>query len=278
MTPLSSPPPNSFAVPIAIIIAGMLIGGSIIYSNSASGRSVSAEGGQNSAPVAKTVVIKPGTTDDHVLGSRNASLMFVEYSDLECPFCKVFQGTMHALMDEYGKDGRIAWTYRHFPIDSLHPKARKESEATECANELGGNQKFWQYLDKIYEITPSNNGLDPAKLKSTATEIGLDTKAFDACLSSGKYAKKVEGDYQQAVAAGGNGTPHTAIVLSSALSAKNQEKVLAVISSEFGKIAPNAIIPKDLFYFNKGGKELIFSGSLPQPVIKAIIDSLLTMK
>ena len=60
--------------------------------------------------------------------------------------------------------GQVAWVYRHFPIDSLHSRARKEAEATECANEFGGNTVFWQYLDKIFELTPSNDGLDPAEL------------------------------------------------------------------------------------------------------------------
>src|SRR5574343_1436136 len=107
--------------------------------------------------------------------------MFVEYSDTECPFCKQFHSTLRQMMDEYGKDGKVAWVYRHFPIDGLHPKARKEAEATECANELGGPSKFWEYTNMIYERTPGNDGLDPANLPKFAKEIGLDEKAFTEC-------------------------------------------------------------------------------------------------
>ena len=115
-------------------------------------------------------------------------------------------------MEEYGKDGKVAWIYRHFPIDSLHSKARKEAEATECANELGGVEKFWEYTNTLYEITNSNDSLDPAELPKIAKTVGLDVKAFNTCLSSGKYADKVEADYQDAVKAGGRGTPNSILV------------------------------------------------------------------
>ena len=59
---------------------------------------------------------------------------------------------MKQIMDEYKDSGKAAWVYRHFPIDELHPvKARKEAMASECAAELGGNDAFWRYADKIFE-------------------------------------------------------------------------------------------------------------------------------
>src|SRR6185436_7093141 len=91
--------------------------------------------------VGNRVEMEPVTEKDHILGNPNAEVIMVEYSDLECPFCKEFHSTLRRVMNEYGKDGKVAWVYRHFPIDSLHPKARKEAEATECAAELGGESK-----------------------------------------------------------------------------------------------------------------------------------------
>jgi protein-disulfide isomerase len=116
------------------------------------------------------------------------------------------------MMSEYGKDGKVAWVYRHFPIDQLHSKARKEAEAMECANELGGSGKFWEYANLLYETTGSNNSLDPAELPRMAKTVGLDVSAFNNCLSSGKHAAKVEADYQDAVKAGGRGTPNSIIL------------------------------------------------------------------
>jgi protein-disulfide isomerase len=125
---------------------------------------------------------------------------------------------MKQVMDNEGKQGKVAWVYRHFPLDQLHSKARKEAEATECAAELGGNDKFWAYLDRLMEVTPANNGLDPAELPKIAQYVGLDAGKFNECLTSGRYAKKIEEHVQNAVATGGNGTPWSIVV------AKNGEK------------------------------------------------------
>ncbi|MEK7480721.1 MAG: thioredoxin domain-containing protein, partial [Patescibacteria group bacterium] len=155
---------------------------------------------------------------DHIRGNPDAAVKIVEYSDLECPFCKRFHSTMQQVVEEYGKDGRVAWVYRHFPLDALHSKARKEAEATECANELGGNTAFWTYIDKLIAITPSNNQLDPNQLPVIAGDIGLNREAFQTCLDAGKFADRVSADLSDAQAAGGSGTPYSIAI------AKNGEK------------------------------------------------------
>src|SRR5207245_631799 len=101
--------------------------------------------------------------------------------------------------------------YRHYPLASLHPKAHKEAEATECAAEQGGNDMFWKYIDKVFSITPSNNGLDPAELPKIAKDLGLDVNAFNACLSSGKYAAKIDVSIADAEKAGAQGTPYSVV-------------------------------------------------------------------
>lgn len=171
--------------------------------------------------------------DDHIRGAKTAKITLVEFSDLECPFCKRIHPTMQRLLQEY--DGKVRWVYRHFPLRSLHSKAAKEAEATECAGEQG---KFWEYVDKIFEVTPSNDGLDSAQLPSLAEQVGLNRKKFEDCLASGKYASRVSQDEQDAVAAGGRGTPHTVILTSD-------------------------------------GKKIPVSGALPFEQFKSIIDPLL---
>ena len=160
--------------------------------------------------------VKPVDGQDHIRGNPDALVKVIEFSDFECPFCKGFHSTMKQLMDEYGKDGTIVWVYRHFPLDELHSKARKEAQAAECANELGGNNAFWAYADRLFEVTPSNNHLDLALLPRIAEEVGLDRTKFEACLGGdargGKYAAHIEANYQDAVASGGTGTPHTLII------------------------------------------------------------------
>lgn len=160
--------------------------------------------------------VKPVDGEDHILGNPGAPVKLVEFSDFECPFCKRFHRTMKRLMDEYGKDGKVAWVYRHFPLDSLHSKARKEAQAAECANELGGNEAFWAYSDRLFEVAPSNDRLDLALLPRIAQKIGLDRAKFEACLEGdlrgGKYAAHIEADVQDAIASGGTGTPFSLVI------------------------------------------------------------------
>lgn len=150
------------------------------------------------------------TEADHVRGSREAKVFLIEYSDLECPFCQRFHLTAQQAVDEY--DGQVAWVYRHFPLDQIHSKADKEAEAVECAAEQGGNDGFWAYIDKIFEVTPSNNGLDLDDLPSLASQVGLDGGILESCLDSGKYKDHVESDYQSGLTAGVTGTPGSFIV------------------------------------------------------------------
>lgn len=153
----------------------------------------------------ETGEVKPISDKDHIRGSSKARIALIEYSDLECPFCKRFHPTAKQVVDTYKND--VMWVYRHFPLDQLHSKADKEAEAIECAYKLAGNDGFWKLTDKIFEVTPSNNGLDLATLPELAAGIGLNKQAFQTCLNSGEMASHVEEDYQSGVKAGITGTP-----------------------------------------------------------------------
>jgi len=173
---------------------------------------------------------------DHIRGSNNAEVTLIEYSDLECPFCKRFHPTLKQILADY--KGKVRWVYRHFPLAQLHSKAPKESEATECVAKLGGEDAFWKYLDKIYEVTPANNGLDLAQLPILAGQVGVNVAAFQKCLDSGEMTAKVATDEQDALNAGGQGTPYSVLI-------------------------------------SKDGQKIPVSGALPIEQIKQMIDSLL---
>ncbi len=213
MEPQSIQKQNNLAIPIAIVVAGALIAGGLFFGMSGAGTAGAQQPQGVEQPTGDLEAMKPVSSDDHIRGNPDAPVKIVEYSDTECPFCKRFHPTMQQVMSEY--DGKVAWVYRHFPLDQLHSKARKEAEATECAGELGGNDGFWKYLDRLMEVTPANDGLDPAELPKIAQYVGLDTAKFNECLSSGKYAEKIEAHVQDAVATGGNGTPWSIVVAKS---------------------------------------------------------------
>src|SRR6185503_1407695 len=67
-----------------------------------------------------------------IRGSANASVTIIEFSDFHCPYCKKVQPTLSRILSEYGDRVRLA--YRDFPLDRLHPSARKAAEAARCSN------------------------------------------------------------------------------------------------------------------------------------------------
>ncbi len=254
-----------YYVPGAILLAGFIIAGSIYFSNKDTSAPTAVNKPNTAAKTTTAGAPKAISADEHILGNPNAEVKIVEYSDIECPFCIRHQKTMNNIIDAYGKDGKVAWVYRHFPLDQLHPKARKEAEATECAAELGGNTSFWAMLNTIYSKTPGNNGLDAAQLPVFAKEIGLDVAKFNTCLSSGKMARTVEAQYQDGLKAGARGTPYSVVVLNNALN-KSTETALTNFISQNG-LGDNITISNDK-------KRIVLNGALPEAVLKTLIDTL----
>lgn len=167
----------------------------------------------NAPPTAgpQKAVKKPELSeDDYIRGNKKAKVALVEYSDMECPYCKRFHPTMQQVISEYGDE--VKWVYRHFPL-SFHANAQKESEAAECAGKLGGNEAFWKYVDKIFERTTSNgSGFALDALVPLAGEVGLSKTKFKTCLDSGEFAQKVKDQMADGTAEGVTGTPGTIII------------------------------------------------------------------
>ncbi|TSC77672.1 MAG: DsbA family oxidoreductase [Parcubacteria group bacterium Gr01-1014_24] len=191
----------------AILVVGVLIAGAILLKGSKppAGYAPIANNAKNTTSQGRAISL-----NDHIIGNMNAKIVIVEYSDLECPFCKIFHNTMHKVV---ANNNKVAWVYRHYPIAQLHPKAFHEAEATECAWEQGGNDAFWKYTDRLFEITPSNDGLNAAELPKIAEYVGLDVASFNTCLNSGKFKDKVQADIDDGNKAGVNGTPASFILV-----------------------------------------------------------------
>ena len=211
--PENEKPKRDYVLPVSILIAALLVAVALVYNagkkaeNQPANLAGSAQNNPN-APMPES--IKPVSVADHILGNPDAPVKVIEFSDLECPFCKSFHATMHQVVRTYGD--KVAWVYRHLPLPQLHPKAPKEAQAAECATKLGGNDKFWAYVDKIFEITPSNNGLDLALLPKIATDISLDLEQFNSCLASDYGQDKIQNDMNDAANSGARGTPYSIVL------------------------------------------------------------------
>ncbi len=199
---------KSYLVPIAIIIAGLVIAGAIYY------RGGSPAGNGNIVTQGNQIPAKPIGPEDHIWGDAKAPVKFIVYTDLECPFCKTFHQTLTKAMADYGPSGKLAIVYRNFPLP-IHPKSEKEHEAAECVAKLGGDQKYWAFVDKVFTITPANNGLDASLLPKLAGEVGVDVAKFSSCLNSGEMATKVQADITEGTGAGAEGTPYPIVVSAS---------------------------------------------------------------
>lgn len=205
---------NNPSIPFAIVIAGAIIAVALYFNMRGNSATVAPKTQTTDEKVARLDNMNPITSDDHILGNPNAPVKIVEYSDFECPACKLFQTIMMRVMDDYGKSGKVAWVYRQFPIDLLHPiNARKESVASECAAELGGNDAFWKFANRFFEISLSNDETDiKSAIPQVAREIGLDEARFASCLESGKYDAHIQEDIDNANATGNRGTPWSIVV------------------------------------------------------------------
>lgn len=138
-----------------------------------------------------------------IRGAANASVTIVEFSDFQCPYCKLAAPTVSRIMADYA--GRVNFRYFSFPL-SGHANAPKASEAYECATDQG---KGWEMFDLLFEKgSGDGTGLAVADLKGYAAGLKLDTAAFNACLDSGSKAAKVSADAAYGASLGVSATPY----------------------------------------------------------------------
>lgn len=143
-------------------------------------------------------VFSISTTDQPSLGSANAPVTIIAFTDYQCPSCAVMHQNLERLVEEYGD--RVRLVARDFPPDQ-HAEALKAAEAAEAAREQG---RYWEYVQVLLR---NQSALGGEKLKSYATEIGLDRTRFDSGLDSGKFAELVQRDIDEGMKLGLQATP-----------------------------------------------------------------------
>ena len=212
---------SSLAIPVAIIVCILIVVGAFYYQSQNPSQNLAVEkdsiiaGLGQLIPEAQGVNVnnfRPVDATDKIRGSINAPIKLVVYTDLECPACKYYHNQLKAIEAKYVAAGPVAIVYRDFPLDQLHPQARTEFLAAECVGETGGLEKYWQFIDTIFELTKSNNGLELAKLGETVKALNIDTKTFEACMTSKKYADKIQASVDEAIKLGAPGTPTSILV------------------------------------------------------------------
>ncbi len=195
---------------LILVMAYMLSGGFSASAKTAANKPAapaapSAPAGDDYLPPAGPVAEVNET--DHIRGSADAKVVMIEYSDFECPFCSRHLPSVEQALNDFPND--VALVYRHYPLSQIHPNAAKAAEASECVADIAGNDKFWEYHDRLFEAQPS--GLSVPVFKQIAGEIGVNQSEFDSCLDSGEMAPIVAAHTASGNDAGVQGTPATFI-------------------------------------------------------------------
>jgi protein-disulfide isomerase len=140
------------------------------------------------------------------VGSDSAPVEVVEYSDFECPFCARFATLqMPAVRRQLIETGLVRWRFRDFPL-SNHPYSRYAAHAAQCAGEQG---RFWEMHDALFaDHSWAQTGKNPERLfNAMAERSGVDLAAYKSCMTSNRFAARIESARMEGEARGVGGTP-----------------------------------------------------------------------
>lgn len=136
------------------------------------------------------------------MGKADAPLTMVEFTDLQCPFCRAFMLTsFEDIKKNWIDTGKLRYISRDFPLADLHAQAVPAARAARCAGEQG---KFWEMR---LSLMRNANLLSPAYIAATAADLKLDTKAFSSCSTSTKFDADIQSDMQEGARVNVAGTP-----------------------------------------------------------------------
>lgn len=143
-------------------------------------------------------------------GNPTARFTIVEYSDLECPFCRSFHATPKYLVDN--SKGNVNWQWKHLPLSFHEPLATNGALASECVYDQKGSQGFWAFTDQWFKLSQGNGKGPLQSIGEIAASVGVDTDTFDSCVSSSTHQSFLSSEKEYASKIGLTGTPASMIV------------------------------------------------------------------
>lgn len=154
-------------------------------------------------PVGKYLEL-PAVRDDSItIGSKDAKVRVVEFSDFQCPYCKTFQPELWKALEGYGD--RVLFVYKQLPLTSIHRQAEPAALAAACAHEQG---KFRTYADYLFRKQDEwSKRTDTQRFKDYAWYLRLDGRAFAKCLDEKRYQGQIDADMAEAEKYAVGGTP-----------------------------------------------------------------------
>lgn len=162
---------------------------------------------QPQQPPPPTGPVDVPTENAFAIGSPDAPVTIVEYTDYQCPFCsRHFTETYPQLLQQYVDTGIVRYVFKDFPLISIHPQAEMAAEAARCAGEQNA---FLEMHDALFANQSEWNGRANAAalFAEYAVEIGLEPTPFNECLESRRHRDAVQADLNEGIALGVRGTP-----------------------------------------------------------------------
>lgn len=123
----------------------------------------------------------------YILWNPDAEISFVEYSDLECPFCKKLHeaGTIDKVLEEY--DWKVNFIFKQFPL-GFHAQAGMEAEAALCAWEIAWSDKYYEFIEVVFKNSKTNGrSYTKDSISELGSTIGIDKTELLSCIDSGKF-------------------------------------------------------------------------------------------
>lgn len=197
---------KDYFLPISIVIAAVLIAGSLIYS---AGKKSAVPAGSPVGDLAESLPAeKPDISGAFWLGDADAPVAMVEYADFQCPFCgQFFSEVFPSLKKDYIDSGKVKFAQLDFVF--LGQESLTAAAAVHCAADQG---KSWEFHDLVYQAEivdglENNGNLTDDFLSDLASQLEMDSAVFSACLANGKYQEKVMTVTEQGQRAGVRATP-----------------------------------------------------------------------
>ena len=228
---------NPYVIPAAIVVAGALIAGAVVFSqNSDISKSGTASivGDQvltDENPAPKPLNISIDLNDWPAIGNTDAPVVLAEYADFACPYCAKFAAdTLPSIKKDYVDTGKILLIYKDFPVVG----GDRAAEAAHCAREQG---KYWEYHNLLFEKQSSDRGTwNTAEThRAYAESLGLDADALVSCFNDRKYQSKVQASAAEAMQNGGQGTPFFIVNKTPISGAQPYSVFQAAIEAELAK-------------------------------------------
>jgi protein-disulfide isomerase len=191
---------------VSILLAGLIIAGSIVFVNMKPAESAGTAGNEAAAAATEVAVPAP-TASDHIVGSLTAPIVLIEYSDFQCPYCQMIYPTIKQIVAE--SRGEVAWVLRNYPLYQIHPQALPTANAAECIASLAGEGAFWKFVDTLFT---NQDKLSADFAESTAISLGAEKAAYESCIKNTPHQERIDTEAADAQANGGSGTPYTVVL------------------------------------------------------------------